>query len=117
MFFLDDNSIGTDIDLSGFDALGNVIRYGYSKEDEMPQRVEDADVIIVNKMSVNEKTIGRAEHLKLVCVTATGTNNLDKDFLARKNIAWRNVAGYSTESVAQHTFSLLFLFVGENALL
>lgn len=106
--FLDDNSIGTDIDLSGFDALGNVIRYGYSKEDEMPQRVEDADVIIVNKMSVNEKTIGRAEHLKLVCVTATGTNNLDKDFLARKNIAWRNVAGYSTESVAQHTFSLLF---------
>lgn len=106
--FLDDNSIGTDIDLSGFDALGNVIRYGYSKEDEMPQRVEDADVIIVNKMSVNEKTIGREEHLKLVCVTATGTNNLDKDFLARKNIAWRNVAGYSTESVAQHTFSLLF---------
>lgn len=106
--FLDDNSIGTDIDLSGFDALGNVTRYGYSEKSDMPERVKDADVIIVNKMEVNEQTVGEAENLKLVCVTATGTNNLDKDFLARKNIAWRNVAGYSTESVAQHTFSLLF---------
>lgn len=106
--FLDADSIGKDIDLSGFDTLGNVTRYGYSNESEMPQRVKNADVIIVNKMEVNEKTVGGAENLKLVCVTATGTNNLDKEFLARKNITWRNVAGYSTESVAQHTFSLLF---------
>lgn len=106
--FLDDNSIGTDIDLSSFDALGHVTRYGYSKTSEMPERVKDADVIIVNKMEVNERTVGGAKNLKLVCVTATGTNNLDKDFLARRNIAWRNVAGYSTESVAQHTFSLVF---------
>ena len=57
---------------------------------------------------MNEHTIGTARNLKLVCVTATGTNNLDKDYLARRNIAWRNVAGYSTESVAQHTFAMLF---------
>ena len=54
------------------------------------------------------RTIGRAEHLKLVCVTATGTNNLDKEYLAKRQIEWRNVAGYSTETVAQHTFALLF---------
>jgi glycerate dehydrogenase len=106
--FLDADSIGTDIDLSGFDSLGNVTRYGYSTEEQVPERVKDADVIIVNKSEMNEKTIGAAKHLQLVCVTATGTNNLDKEFLASRNIAWRNVAGYSTECVTQHTFSLLF---------
>ena len=109
--FLDADSIGTDIDLSGFDALGNVTRYGYSREEEMPRRVEDADVIIVNKMEVNEQTIAKAKHLKLVCVTATGTNNLDKEYLAARGIAWRNVAGYSTETVAQHTFALVFFLL------
>ena len=106
--FLDDNSIGTDIDLSGFESLGEVVRYGSSKPEEVPERVKDADVVIINKMEINERTIGTAEKLKLVCVTATGTNNLDKEFLAKRNIAWRNVAGYSTECVAQHTFALLF---------
>ena len=106
--FLDDNSIGTDIDLSGFEVLGEVIRYGSSQPEEVPDRVQDADVVIVNKMEINEQTVGTARNLKLVCVTATGTNNLDKKFLEERNIAWRNVAGYSTECVAQHTFALLF---------
>jgi len=63
---------------------------------------------VLNKVVVNEQTIGTAANLKLVCVTATGTNNLDKEFLAERRIAWRNVAGYSTGSVAQHTFAMLF---------
>ena len=111
IIFLDDNSIGTDIDLSGFEALGEVIRYGSSKKEEVPERVKDADVVIVNKMEINEETIGAANNLKLVCVTATGTNNLDKEYLAKRNITWRNVAGYSTECVAQHTFALLFFLL------
>ncbi|WP_026652772.1 D-2-hydroxyacid dehydrogenase [Butyrivibrio proteoclasticus] len=106
--FLDRKSIGEDIDLSGFDRFGEVVIYDYSSVDEVPARVEDADIIILNKVPINEKTIGQAKNLKLVCVTATGTNNLDKDYLDQRNIAWRNVAGYSTEAVAQHTFSLLF---------
>ena len=65
-------------------------------------------MVIVNKVQINETSIGEAEHLKLVCVTATGTNNLDKAYLDAQGIAWRNVAGYSTETVAQHTFALLF---------
>ena len=48
--FLDDNSIGTDIDLSGFESLGEVVRYGSSKPEEVPERVKDADVVIINKM-------------------------------------------------------------------
>lgn len=106
--FLDVKTIGDDIDLSGYDALGEVVKYGFSTPEEIPERIKDADVIILNKAPVNEQTIGDAKNLKLVCVTATGTNNLDKEYLAKRKIAWRNVAGYSTESVAQHTFALLF---------
>lgn len=106
--FLDVKTIGEDIDLSGFDKLGEVVKYPFSTSLEVPDRITDADVIIVNKIQVNESTIKTAKNLKLVCVTATGTNNLDKDYLKSRRIAWRNVAGYSTESVAQHTFAMLF---------
>ena len=81
---------------------------GFSTTEEARERTKDADVVIVNKVQINETSIGEAEHLKLVCVTATGTNNLDKAYLDAHGIAWRNVAGYSTETVAQHTFALLF---------
>lgn len=106
--FLDAKTIGSDIDLSDFEQLGEVVIYDYSSDEEALERTADADVIILNKVQINENTIGAAKKLKLVCVTATGTNNLDKDYLASRGIAWRNVAGYSTESVAQHTFALLF---------
>lgn len=106
--FLDAKTIGDDIDLSGCDTLGEVVKYDFSTSEEVPARAADADVLVLNKVQVNEQTIGSARNLKLVCVTATGTNNLDKDYLAKRNIAWRNVAGYSTESVAQHTFAMLF---------
>lgn len=106
--FLDAKTIGEDIDLSGFDELGEVVKYGFSTAEEARERSKDADVLVLNKVQVNEQTIGATKHLKLVCVTATGTNNLDKEYLAKQGIEWRNVAGYSTESVAQHTFAMLF---------
>ncbi len=106
--FLDVKTIGEDINLSGFDKLGEVVKYPFSTPEEVPERIKDADVIIVNKIQVNESAVSKAKNLKLVCVTATGTNNLDKDYLENHGIAWRNVAGYSTGSVAQHTFAMLF---------
>lgn len=106
--FLDAKTIGEDIDLSGFDRLGEVVKYSFSTPTEACERTKDADVLVLNKVPVNETTIGQAEKLKLVCVTATGTDNLDKEYLDKRGIAWRNVAGYSTETVAQHTFALLF---------
>jgi len=106
--FLDAATIGNDMDLSAFDALGEVIKYEFSKPEEVPDRVKDADVLVVNKIEINESTIHTANKLRLVCVTATGINNLDKDYLEQKKIEWRNVAGYSTESVAQHTFAMFF---------
>ena len=106
--FLDAKTIGEDIDLSGYDSLGTVVKYGFSTAEEARERTKDADVIVLNKVEINETSIGEADHLKLVCVTATGTNNLDKEYLKQRGIAWRNVAGYSTETVAQHTFALLY---------
>lgn len=106
--FLDADTIGKDIDLTVFEKLGEVSVYGFSSPAEMRERITDADVIILNKMLVNAYTLETASRLKLVCVTATGTNNLDKEYLAQRGIAWRNVAGYSTECVTQHTFALLF---------
>ena len=105
---MDAKTIGDDIDLSGYDKLGEVVKYGFSTPEEARERTKDADVIVLNKVVIDEKSIGEAENLKLVCVTATGTNNLDKEYLAQRGIEWRNVAGYSTETVAQHTFALLF---------
>lgn len=106
--FLDAKTLGDDIDYKGFEALGEVVKYDFSTPEESLSRTEDADVIVLNKVRIDEKSIGNAKKLKLVCVTATGTNNLDKEYLDEKGIAWRNVAGYSTESVAQHTFALCF---------
>ncbi|MCR5010374.1 MAG: D-2-hydroxyacid dehydrogenase [Clostridia bacterium] len=111
--FLDRKSIGDDLDLSAFDKLGNVVMYDFSTPAEARERTKDADIIVLNKTPINEHTTGLADHLKLVCVTATGTNNLDNDYLDCRGIQWRNVAGYSTESVAQHTFALL-LYVWEH---
>ena len=106
--FLDAKSVGDDIDLSKYHDLGEFITYDFTTYEQIPSRVQDADVIITNKCLINEGSVGDAPHLKLVCVTATGTNNLDKDYLESRGIAWKNVANYSTESVAQHTFAMLF---------
>ena len=106
--FLDAGSLGSDVDYSEFEQLGEVVKYPRTSPEEVPERIEDADVVVVNKVPVNESTISSARNLKLVCVSATGTNNLDKDYLDRRGIEWRNAAGYSTESVAQHTFAMLF---------
>ena len=106
--FLDRKTIGEDIDLTKFHAFGDLVEYDFSTSQEIPARIEDADIIITNKCNMNEETLAGAKNLKLICVTATGTNNLDKEYLEKRKIAWRNVAGYSTETVAQHTFALLF---------
>lgn len=108
LVFLDKKTIGDDMDFARFRELGEAVEYDFTSPEEAPARVADADVVIVNKVPINAQTIHTAQNLKLVCVTATGTNNLDKAYLAERGIEWRNVAGYSTESVAQHTFAMLF---------
>ena len=83
--FLDAKSVGEDIDLSKYSELGEFVTYDFSTQEQIPERIADADVLITNKCLINEQSIGSAHNLKLVCVTATGTNNLDKEYLEKNN--------------------------------
>ena len=105
---LEADSLGEDMVFTPFDEFGEVVIYPASTADQVPERITDADVIIANKVPICEQTVGEAKNLKLVCLTATGINNLDGEYLKSRGIAAYNVAGYSTNGVAQHTFALLF---------
>ncbi len=104
---LEGKSVGEDMVFTPFHNLGEVTIYPATLPEEMPERIKDADIIVANKLPMCEKTLDGAKHLKLICLTATGTNNLDKDYLRSRGIQARNVAGYSTDAVAQHTIALL----------
>ena len=106
--FLEAGTLGADMDFSPFEKLGEVVRYETSTGEETCGRVEDADVVIVNKINMNAQTLGRASHLKMIAITATGYNMIDQEYAKSRGIAVANVAGYSTDAVAQHTFALLF---------
>ncbi|MBH1942195.1 D-2-hydroxyacid dehydrogenase [Mobilitalea sibirica] len=106
--FLETDTLGDDVDLSPFDQLGEVLKYPCSDPSLDAKRIDDADIIIVNKVPMNEKTLGNADKLKLICITGTGTNIVDFDYTKRRNIAVANVKSYSTKSVVQHTFALFF---------
>ena len=103
---LERNSLGADIDLEPLRKLGEVVEYGVSDENNTPERIKDAEVVIVNKVKLNEQTCKDAKNLKLICITATGTDNVDTNFASAHGITVTNVNGYSTNSVAQHTFAL-----------
>ncbi len=101
--FLDALTLGDDIDLSGFSDLGEVEIYGTSNEEEIIARSADADVLITNKLKLNKDNLSGAANLKLICVTATGFDNIDVSYAKDQGIGVCNVVGYSTSSVAQLT--------------
>lgn len=104
---LEKDSLGTDVNLEKLKQFGEFTEYAVSNEENTPERVKDADIIIVNKVKLNEKTLKNARQVKLICITATGTDNVDMDYATSRGIVVTNVSGYSTDSVAQHTFALL----------
>ena len=108
--FLDSKTLGSDINLDQFDSLGEVIYYDFTAPCDVPERVKDADVIITNKAIVNKNSMENSD-IKLICITATGMNNIDLEYAQEKGIPVKNVAGYSTSSVAQLTFSYILQFV------
>ena len=105
---LDSKTLGKDISLNEFSKFGELTIYETTKNEEIIDRIKDKDIIITNKVILNENNLKFAKSLKLICLTATGTNNIDLKFTKSKNIIVKNVPGYSTESVAQHTFAMLF---------
>lgn len=105
---LEIKNIGEDINLNMFKDFGEFETYVTSTPDQIAERCKDAEAIIVNKLPINESTVGSCENLKVVLITATGYDNLDVPYLKSRGIAVCNVKGYSTDSVVQHTFALLF---------
>ena len=105
--FLDSMTVGTDVELKSFNRLGEFIAYEESTREQAAQRIKDADIVLSNKVVLDKETLQNAPSVKLIAVTATGYNNVDIEYAKSRNIAVANVAGYSTDSVVQHTFALL----------
>ena len=111
MVFLDAATMG-DVSFAPLERLGSLLCYDSSTPEEALERVSDCDVLIVNKVRVTPELIDAAHDLKLICETATGVNNIDIEYAAKKGIPVRNVAGYSTTTVAQATFMHILSLVG-----
>ncbi|WP_105614580.1 D-2-hydroxyacid dehydrogenase [Vallitalea okinawensis] len=105
---LDAKTLGNDLDLTIYEQLGEVKIYDFTRPEQVLDRITGMDVIITNKVVLGEENLSKAPTIKLICVTATGTNNIDSTYCKANKIGVANVAGYSTDSVAQHTFALLF---------
>ena len=110
---LERNSVGTDIDVSGFEKFGQVTYYANTLADNTAERVKDADIIIANKVPLNESTLKDAPNVKLICLFATGFDNVDVEYCKNRGIKVANVTNYCTPAVAQHTL-LLAMALSEN---
>ncbi len=100
-----------DTDLSGFDALGDVNIYQKTSPQEIDERIANADIIVTNKVVISAQNMDGAKSLKLICIAATGMNNVDLEAAKERHILVKNVLGYSSESVVQHTFAMLFYLI------
>ena len=102
---LDKSSIGYDTPLSAIFELGEVDIYDSSSPIEVIERSKNADVIIINKIKITREVIMQAKNLKLICVFATGYDNIDIVAAREYGVAVCNVPGYSTDSVALFTLA------------
>lgn len=106
IILLDAKTLGSDIPLTVFSDMGEFVSYPTTSPEEAPGRVADADVIVTNKVKLRADILCHAPNLKLICVTATGYDNVDIDYCKQNGVAVCNVKGYSTECVAQLTISM-----------
>ncbi|MBC7884245.1 MAG: D-2-hydroxyacid dehydrogenase [Saprospiraceae bacterium] len=97
-----------DISFDAISSLGNLTVYDRTTLDQLTERTKSAEIVIVNKFSINEDTLSLMPVVKYIVVAATGVNNIDLNLVKSKNIPLSNVRGYSTESVTQHVFASIF---------
>lgn len=113
---LDSATLGDDISLKPLAEIGELDEYKNTAPDEVRARIADCDACVVNKIKLNADNLSAAKRLKLICVTATGYDNIDLEYCRRNGIAVCNVVGYSTDSVAQITLATalsLYSHLGE----
>lgn len=104
--FLDAATLGTDLSYEMFAPFGTVTVHQCTSNDEFENHICDADVVIVNKLKLNESNLACTNKLRLICVAATGYDNIDLNYCRKKGIAVCNVVGYSAQCVAQVTVSM-----------
>lgn len=105
--FLDASTVGDVPNLESLNELGNVTLYPVTKPGETQVRIRDAEVVITNKVVIDRELMSGAPRLKLICVAATGMNNIDREAAQEFGIPVKNVAGYASNSVAQSTFAMI----------
>lgn len=110
---LDAATLGKDIDLSPITKFHDTKVYQTTNACEVESRIKDCQVIITNKIRLGEENLKNAKELKLICVTATGYDNIDIDYCKKKSIAVYNIIGYSTDSVAQVTVGMVLNLVNK----
>jgi len=97
-----------DIDFSGLESVVDYWQYyDNTHDDEIQTRIQDADIVVANKVSLQKRHIAQANQLKLICVAATGINNIDLEAAAELGVCVTNVTNYATPSVVQHVFCLI----------
>ena len=111
--FLDAQTLGNDVSLESVASLGEYVSYPATAPEQVFERIKGFDVVITNKVYMGKEQIDSCPTLKLICVAATGTNNVDMEYAASKGIPVRNAVDYSTESVAQVTFMQVLNLVGK----
>ncbi len=104
---LDANTLGEGITLKPIEEIGNCEIYPSTSADDVSQRIKESDVVIVNKVKLNEENLKDAKSLKLICLFATGYDNVDVNYCKKKGIAVCNVEGYSSHSVSQVTVAMV----------
>lgn len=109
---LDAQTLGND-SLDSISKLGNFKSYQTTRPNEVLERLKDADIVLTNKVVLNKDILEKLPKLKLICVTATGMNNIDLEYAKKLNIEVKNVANYSTQSVAQHTLMMVLNLIGK----
>ncbi len=108
--FLDSDTVGN-TSLAKLQKLGNLNIYKTTSQDLVVSRAIDADILITNKVVIDANNLSKLPKLRLVCVAATGVNNIDLQACQKNGVAVYNVKGYSTDSVAQSVFTSLFYFL------
>ena len=104
---LDAATLGEDVTFEKWEALGNLTVYKYTYASEVVPRLKDSDIAIINKVKMTDEVIKSLPKLKLICVTATGYDNISLSACKERGVALCNVKGYSTHSVAQVTMALV----------
>lgn len=104
---LDAATLGEDVTFEKWEALGELTVYKSTPASEVVPRLKDSDIAIINKVKMTDEVIKSLPKLKLICVTATGYDNISLSACKEKGVALSNVKGYSTHSVAQVTMSLV----------